>query len=252
MSATTRRGLLLAALILLGWLATLVLLLPLTPGQLPPSLLVLAVLARTFLQTGLFIVGHDAMHGVLLPGCRRWNDRLGRLVLLLYGALPYSRCRDKHHQHHHRPGTAGDPDFHAPGRGFVLAWYGRFMAGYLRPLPLTLLVSAWGGLALASSVWAVALFCVLPLLLSSLQLFLVGTYLPHRGQGEGPEADRHRSISLALPEGLSLLACYHFGYHREHHQAPQLAWHQLPEEFRRSRISGSLALPTVHAVASEP
>jgi beta-carotene ketolase (CrtW type) len=126
------------------------------------------------------------------------------------------------------------------------------MAGYLRPLPLTLLVSAWGGLALVSSVWAVALFCVLPLLLSSLQLFLVGTYLPHRGQGEGPEADRHRSISLALPEGLSLLACYHFGYHREHHQAPQLAWHQLPEEFRRSRISGSLALPTVHAVASEP
>ncbi|MCS5691196.1 fatty acid desaturase [Cyanobium sp. FGCU-6] len=258
MSPVTRRGLLLAALILLGWLASLVLLLPLNPGELPPALLVLAVLARTFLQTGLFIVGHDAMHGVLLPGSRRWNDHLGSLVLLLYGALPYGRCRDNHQQHHHRPGTATDPDFHAPGRSFVLAWYGRFMGGYLRPLPLTLLVSVWGGLALASSVAAVALFCVLPLLLSSLQLFLVGTYLPHRGLGEGLDAcagqgeDRHRSISLALPEGLSLLACYHFGYHREHHRAPQLAWHQLPEEYRRSRIPAALALPTVHAVASQP
>jgi beta-carotene ketolase (CrtW type) len=252
LSPTTRRGLLLAALILLGWLATLVLLLPLNPGQLPPALLVLAVLARTFLQTGLFIVGHDAMHGVLVPGNRFWNDGLGRLVLLLYAALPYGPCRQNHHQHHHSPGSAEDPDFHAPGRSSVLAWYGRFMGGYLRPLPLTLLVSAWGALAVATSAAAVALFCILPLLLSSLQLFLVGTYLPHRGQGEGHEADRHRSISLALPEMLSLLACYHFGYHREHHGAPHLAWHELPREYRRGRFRGALALPTVHAVASGP
>ena len=257
MSLTTRRGLLLAALILLGWLATLVLLLPLPLGQLPPVLLVLAVLARTFLQTGLFIVGHDAMHRVLVPGSRGWNDGLGRLVLLLYAALPYGPCRQKHHQHHHSPGSAVDPDFHAPGRSSVLAWYARFMGGYLRPLPLTLLVSAWGGLALATSAASVALFCVLPLLLSSLQLFLVGTYLPHRGQGEGhdggegPAEDRHRSISLALPEGLSLLACYHFGYHREHHRAPQLAWHQLPQEYRRGHPPAGLALPTVPAVASK-
>lgn len=260
MSPATRRGLLLAALILLGWLATLVLLLSHPPGQLPPALLVLAVLARTFLQTGLFIVGHDAMHRVLVPGSRRWNDRFGRLVLLLYAALPYGRCRQKHHQHHQRPGSAEDPDFHVPGRSSVLAWYGRFMGGYLRPLPLTLLVSAWGGLALVTSVVAVALFCVLPLLLSSLQLFLVGTYLPHRGQGEANDAcevrgeaqveDGLRSISLALPEGLSLLACYHFGYHREHHRAPQLAWHQLPQEYRRGLLPAPLALPTAHAVAS--
>ena len=257
MSPTTRRGLLLAALILLGWLATLVLLLLLPIGQLPPALLVLAVLARTFLQTGLFIVGHDAMHRVLVPCSRRWNDGLGRLVLLLYAALPYGPCRQKHHQHHHRPGSAEDPDFHAPGRSSVLAWYGRFMGGYLRPLPLTLLVSAWAALALATSVPAVALFCVLPLLLSSLQLFLVGTYLPHRGQDQGHDAcagqgeDRHRSISLALPEGLSLLACYHFGYHREHHRAPQLAWHQLPQEYRRGHHPAVLALATVSAVASK-
>ena len=166
MSPTTRRGLLLAALILLGWLATLALLLPLPMGQLPPALLVLAVLARTFLQTGLFIVGHDAMHRVLVPGSRRWNDGLGRLVLLLYAALPYGPCCQKHHQHHHRPGSAEDPDFHAPGRN-------------------------------------------------------------------------------------SVLACYHFGYHREHHRAPQLAWHQLPQEYRQGHHPAALALATVPAVASK-
>jgi beta-carotene ketolase (CrtW type) len=96
-------------------------------------------------------------------------------------------------------------------------------------------------------------------LLSSLQLFLVGTFLPHRGQDHNPGEnqgddlgeDRHRSISLALPEGLSLLACYHFGYHREHHRAPQLAWHQLPQEYRRGHPPAALALPTVSAVASK-
>jgi beta-carotene ketolase (CrtW type) len=27
---------------------------------------------------------------------------------------------------------------------------------------------------------------------------------------------------------LSLLACFHFGYHREHHDNPSLSWYQLP------------------------
>jgi len=60
----------------------------------------------------------------------------------------------------------------------------------------------------------------------------VGTYLPHRGQrSPHPEARPH---SLNLPPWLSLLACYHFGYHREHHDRPDLAWFQLPRQRRRS------------------
>ena len=84
----SRKGLLLAALILLGWLITLIGLLSLdlssTAG---PRILIgaaLALLLRTLLQTGLFIVGHDAMHGVLIPHSRRWNDRFGALALALY------------------------------------------------------------------------------------------------------------------------------------------------------------------------
>jgi beta-carotene ketolase (CrtW type) len=72
----------------------------------------------------------------------------------------------------------------------------------------------------------VLLFTTLPLLLSSLQLFVFGTYLPHRVQRH-PKRHAH-PISLDLPPWLSLLACFHFGYHREHHDNPGLSWYELP------------------------
>ena len=235
MSPATRRGLLLAALILGGWLLSLLLLLGADWGHWSPMLLLLAVLLRSQLQTGLFIVGHDAMHRVLLPSAPRLNDRIGALVLGLYAALPFDRCLRQHQRHHRAPGTALDPDFHGPGQSSVLAWYGRFMARYLSPGQMSLLLTAWALLAWCSSVQSVLLFCTLPLMLSSLQLFLVGTVLPHR-RGAGPELAQH-TRSLALPEWLSLLACYHFGYHLEHHQAPQLAWHELPRRHREGAAS---------------
>ena len=235
MSPATRRGLLLAALILGGWLLSLLLLLGADWGHWSPMLVVLAVLLRSQLQTGLFIVGHDAMHRVLLPAAPRLNDRIGALVLGLYAALPFDRCLRQHQRHHRAPGTALDPDFHGPGQSSVLAWYRRFMARYLNPGQMSLLLMAWALLAWCSSVQSVLLFCTLPLMLSSLQLFLVGTVLPHR-RGAGPELAPH-TRSLALPEWLSLLACYHFGYHLEHHQAPQLAWHELPRRHREGDAS---------------
>ena len=59
----------------------------------------------------------------------------------------------------------------------------------------------------------------------ALQLFVVGTVLPHR-RAEAC-GNRHRAESLALPPWLSLLACYHFGYHWEHHEYPQVPWFGL-------------------------
>ncbi len=245
MNDPVRRGLALAALILLGWVLSLALLLPADPLALAPPLLLLAVLVRTLLHTGLFIVAHDAMHGLLLPGAATANRRLGAAALLLYAALPYGRCRRNHDLHHGSPATPLDPDHHGGRSSSAPAWYARFMAGYLSAGQLTALVGGWGLLSLALlpiNPWAgvnVLLFCTLPLLLSSLQLFVVGTYLPHRGGGRRGPGEPHEPISLDLPVWLSLLSCYHFGYHREHHAFPERAWHELPAV--RGRRTGAIA-----------
>lgn len=245
LSRTTSRGLLLAVVILLAWLASLFGLLSLDLSRLHGAtlvaLVVAALLGRTLLQTGLFIVGHDAMHGVLLWERRGWNDVFGAVALALYAALPYEACR-LNHQHHHRfTASAGDPDFHGDPCAGALVWYWRFMAGYLSAAQMTRLLGGWALLALIAcrlhpAGWSnVLLFCTLPLLLSSLQLFVFGTYLPHRHQRM--PLLRAKADSLDLPPWLSLLACFHFGYHREHHDCPHLAWFELPAQRRHSHPS---------------
>jgi beta-carotene ketolase (CrtW type) len=194
------------------------------------------VLLRAQLQTGLFIVAHDAMHGLLVPGRTRWNNTMGALALLLYAGLPFSACLRQHQRHHRAPGSAQDPDFPNDLQAGALDWYRQFLARYLSQTQMLLLLASWAlALAITTAVaevplavasWRVLLFVTLPLLLSSLQLFVFGTFLPHRCQRR-PE-ERAHPISLNLPPWLSLLACFHFGYHREHHDNPGLSWFELP------------------------
>jgi beta-carotene ketolase (CrtW type) len=298
----------LAAGIVLGWLGSWLILLPTTLSKMPVAGVLAAIVVRTWLQTGLFIVAHDAMHGILWPSRPAINRLLGRIALVLYAALPYEHCRRNHHLHHRHAGTGRDPDSHGPGGQGLLHWYGQFMAAYLSPAQVAGLGAAWltlaalAGLMTASALGNVLLYGILPTLLSSLQLFVVGTYLPHRssrtsgiagtrgrtgmaGSEERAElaglepmagADRqgqeeekqartsqaldqkdhgcsgdpardgsHQPRSLDLPTWLSLLSCYHFGYHREHHAFPHLAWHELPGA-RRGRNKGQ---PTSQNVA---
>lgn len=235
--ATTRKGLALATLILLGWLISMTSLLTISVASWPWWWMAMAVLLRTFLHTGLFITAHDAMHGVLLPELRSWNQRLGAVCLSLYAALPYRACLRNHHLHHSRPATAEDPDFHGDPAAGLWRWYGRFMVGYLSPGQMGRLLGFWGLLILILVPWNpgawlnLLLFYTLPLLLSSLQLFIFGTYLPHRGQRLSGR--QGRPTSLEHPPWLSLLTCFHFGYHSEHHDHPQLAWFELPAQRRR-------------------
>ena len=232
MSPSTRKGLGLMSCLMVGWLVSLVCLLSLDLQRLPWWLLCVAVLVRTQLQTGLFIVGHDAMHRLLWPGQRRWNDALGAMALGLYAGLPYGRCCANHRRHHRNPGTVEDPDFPRDLRSGALFWYLQFMGGYLTLPQMGRLLSAWLVLVLATSgqtptaLLNMVLLGLLPLLLSSLQLFVFGTYLPHRAQ-RVPICRTHPD-SLALPPWLSFLACFHFGYHREHHDHPSLSWFELP------------------------
>ena len=241
MIAPDWQGLRLAALILLLWLLSLAAVLLVGPARLGWPLALATVLVRTLLHTGLFIVAHDAMHGLLVPQRPRWNHRLGAFALALYAALAYDRCRRNHGLHHQQTATASDPDFLGDPEAGPLGWYLHFMGGYLNPLQMGLLLGGWGALATGGAVlmqlpWQQALLRVLlgytlPLLLSSLQLFVVGTYLPHR-RSRVRSRDRHQAASLAWPPALSLLACFHFGYHWEHHHNPSLPWYRLPDRRR--------------------
>jgi len=63
-------------------------------------------------------------------------------------------------------------------------------------------------------------------ILSSVQLFYFGTYLTHRHKDAFP--DEHNARTNAFPWALSLLSCFHFGYHHEHHLFPHEPWWRLP------------------------
>ncbi|MGK7928227.1 MAG: fatty acid desaturase, partial [Spirulina sp.] len=94
------------------------------------------------------------------------------------------------------------------------------------------------GWILGSSPLNLLLFWLLPSAFSSLQLFFFGTFLPHR-QPKGGYNNPHRAQSHALPIFWSFIACYHFGYHREHHENLDVPWWKLPELRNHSRRSPS-------------
>ncbi|WP_392347919.1 fatty acid desaturase [Parasynechococcus sp.] len=213
---------------------TLVIGLQLDLDQLHPLVITAWVLVRSFLHTGLFILAHDAMHNSLVPGHERINQRIGRVCLWLYAGLNYDVCKRKHHRHHRMPESEADPDFCPTNNRSLLAWLVRFMRNYLNAAQLSRLILVLTVLLLTTQPHqsqpfvTVSVVFLLPLLISTAQLFFVGTYLPHRK--EHKQRGHEVSIkSLNLHPFVSLLACYHFGYHREHHNYPKAPWFLLPE-----------------------
>jgi beta-carotene ketolase (CrtW type) len=232
----TAVGLTLAAAIALAWAALHILsvfFLPLEGAGLaaaPPL-----VLAICWLNVGLFIVAHDAMHGSLAPGQPRVNLSAGRLALALYAGFSFDRLRPKHFEHHRSPGTREDPDFSADHPSSFWPWYFAFLRQYFGWRELAVLTALVGAyvLLLGAPYPNLLLFWALPAILSSLQLFYFGTFLPHRS-GSEPFGDRHRTRSSGHGWLASLLTCFHFGYHHEHHRSPGTPWWRLPAERIRS------------------
>lgn len=227
------RGLLATTLIGGLWLVSLGLGLGLGLTDLGLPLICLLILVRTFLHTGLFIIAHDSAHGTLYPIDRGWNDKIGAIIIAVYALLPYDKFVECHGLHHRIPGRVGDPDYHDGQNTHPLLWYAKFMQGYLDDRQ-SLQVFIWFTVIfhvvrVGAQVPAVniLLFWVLPILLSSIQLFFFGTYLPHRLTSEG-YTNAHHSRSNYFPEWLSFVTCYHFGYHWEHHEYPHLPWFELP------------------------
>ena len=194
------------------------------------SLLVapLIVAIQTWLSVGLFIVAHDAMHGSLAPGRPRLNVAVGSLALGLYAGFRFTPLKTAHHGHHAAPGTPDDPDFHADApRAFVPWFYGFFRTyfGWCELAVLTLLVCI-AVFALGAHVPNLLVFWAAPALLSALQLFTFGTWLPHRHTDDA-FPDHHNARSSPFGPVLSLLTCFHFGRHHEHHLTPWKPWWRL-------------------------
>ncbi len=191
------------------------------------------VAAISWLDVGLFIVAHDAMHGSLLPGRPRANRWFGRIALALYAAFRFDRLKTMHFAHHRAPGTDHDPDFHPAAPRNFWRWYASFMRRYFGITEfLILCVPVAGYLLLGARIANLLLFWALPAALSSLQLFYFGTFLPHR-HGGSAFVDRHKARTSEFGWLLSLATCFHFGYHHEHHLKPHLPWWRLPSEHRR-------------------
>jgi beta-carotene ketolase (CrtW type) len=191
------------------------------------------VLLQTWLSTGLFIIAHDCMHGSLAPGHPRVNRVIGTLCLGAYAGLSYAALCPKHHAHHALPGTADDPDFHPGAPSSLLPWLMRFFRTYYTHGQLLRIALAAGlYLLLGASLINIVMFWAIPALLALLQLFVFGTFLPHR-HDRFAFADHHNARSMRLSPIASLFTCFHFGgYHHEHHLHPGVPWWRLPSARR--------------------
>ena len=109
-----------------------------------------------------------------------------------------------------------------------MSWYAEFMVRYMSYRQLSkFLLLALTMIYLVKISWLNLLLCwMLPLILSSLQLFTFGTFFPHRKLEK-----YHLSISqvksLNFSPFWSFISCYNFSYHWEHHQYPQIPWWRL-------------------------
>lgn len=226
-------GILIAGIVMVLWLGSLIFLLSIDISEIPVFWIVPAVLLRAFLHTGIFITAHDAIHGTVFHQNRKINDFIGSLAARMYVLLPYKTLLKKHNLHHHYPASKKDPDFCEDGQENPLVWYVTFMKGYLEGKQSWVLLIGMSIifysllLGLNIPITNLVLFWLLPILVSSIQLFYFGIFLPHRQPKEGYR-NRHRAQSSYYSIFWSFLACYHFGYHWEHHEYPHLPWYKLP------------------------
>jgi beta-carotene ketolase (CrtW type) len=187
------------------------------------------IAVQCWLNVGLFIVAHDAMHGSLAPFRPGLNRAVGRLCLVFYAGFSFDRLIGSHFAHHRHSGTDDDPDFHAGEPRRFWPWFATFFLryfGWREFLTINAVVAAYL-FVLGAHPANLLLLWAAPALLSALQLFYFGTYLPHRHDDE-PFNDAHNARSNEFSWLLSLLSCFHFGYHHEHHTHPHLPWWRLP------------------------
>lgn len=218
--AKSNAGVYIALTVILVWLAAMSFALQLSISVASPLTYIL-ILVLTHLYTGLFITAHDAMHGSVSKN-QKVNHAIGHITATLFSFNFYRRLFPKHHEHHRFVATDKDPDYHG-GNFFI--WYLSFLRQYITIWQILLMAITFNVLKLFIPTENLIVFWMLPAVLSTLQLFYFGTYLPHKGE-HTPE-NVHKSGSQKLNHALAFLSCYFFGYHYEHHASPGTPWWQL-------------------------
>jgi len=208
-------GALIAFLLIALWAFSLGCLLR-TDLALANPLIYLMVFVQMHLHTGLFITAHDAMHRAVSPS-EKLNLLIGHLCTLLYAAFSFRKLFKKHHEHHRFVHSDLDPDYH---KGNFISWYLQFMREYLSLVQILIMAVVFNILKLWYNEVNLLIFWVLPSLLSTLQLFYFGTWLPHHGEHD----NLHQSRSQKPNHFSAFISCYFFGYHYEHHDSPGTPW----------------------------
>jgi len=217
-------GVLIAFIIICAWAANLFYSLSEVGMDFASPYFYLHLILQTYLFTGLFITGHDAMHGTVSKN-RAVNQFVGYLTVFLYAGMFYRTLIKYHGMHHMYPGTEKDPDYSVKSQNFF-AWWFRFMLHYVTWIQLVIMAVLYNVLTIWFDPWPVIAFWAAPAILSTFQLFYFGTYIPHRI----PHTEQmgvHKARTLRKSHLLAMLSCYFFGYHREHHESPRTPWWQL-------------------------
>ena len=187
----------------------------------------LHIIIQAYLYTGLFITGHDAMHGNISE--KRWvNTILGTLSVGLFAGMSYSRLRKNHGLHHKHVASEGDPDFYVRSQNYW-KWWAVFMWRYLTITQIVIMAVLFNVFLWAFPAWGEAkilVYWALPAILGTLQLFYVGVYWPHR-EPHTSDMGIHKARTQKKNHLWAMISCYFFGYHYEHHEDQNIPWWQL-------------------------
>jgi beta-carotene/zeaxanthin 4-ketolase len=219
-------GIILAFSIIILWATHLVYLLSNVEFSAGNPWMYLHILLQGYLYTGLFITGHDAMHGTVTRS-RTLNNLIGATAIFLFAGMSYNRLKKNHMEHHRFPAEAEDPDFYTGSQSFW-KWWGVFMWRYLTVGQIIIMAATFNVLIhiFGMDNLKVLVYWALPAILGTLQLFYFGVYQPHRLPHEESMMP-HRARTQGKNHLWAMLSCYFFGYHFEHHENPRLPWWKL-------------------------
>lgn len=215
------KGIIIASIITLLWIINLLYSLFYVPVSFSSVSFYFHFFLQTYFYTGLFITAHDAMHGTV-TSFRKINNLIGIFSSFLYAGMSYSKLRKNHNLHHSHPAEISDPDFSFKTQNFFV-WFFLFFYRYTSVMQFIYIAVMFNLLKIWFNEISVWFYFIIPVILSSLQLFYFGTYRPHRPPYDAVTKP-YNARTMKKNHFLALILCYFFGYHWEHHKYPYIPW----------------------------